>query len=53
MAFLIGMGEEEPLRYRILPLTRFMNLGERCAAKLRIVPCAVRQSGARWSLPPV
>lgn len=26
MAFLVGMGDEEPLRYRILPISQFMNL---------------------------
>lgn len=35
MAFLVGMGDEEPLRYRILPVNRFMNIG---AAKFT-VPC--------------
>lgn len=28
MAFLVGMGDEEPLRYRILPISQFMNLGQ-------------------------
>jgi hypothetical protein len=28
MAFLVGMGDEEPLRYRILPVNRFMNIGQ-------------------------
>ena len=27
MGFLFGIGDEEPLRYRILPISRFMNLG--------------------------
>lgn len=27
MAFLVGVGDEEPLRYRILPINKFMNLG--------------------------
>ncbi len=29
MAFLVGVGDEEPLRYRILPINKFMNLGAR------------------------
>lgn len=28
MAFLIGMGDEPALKYRILPVNRFMNIGE-------------------------
>ena len=27
MGFLVGMGGEEPLRYRLLPVDRFMNVG--------------------------
>lgn len=36
MAFLVGMGDEEPLRYRILPINKFMNLGELFGTQSRL-----------------
>jgi hypothetical protein len=39
MAFLVGMGDEEPLRYRILPVNRFMNIGEAEVAEPACICC--------------
>ena len=39
MAFLVGMGDEEPLRYRILPVNRFMNIGQAEVAAPACICC--------------
>ena len=42
MAFLIGVGDEAALKYRILPVSRFMNIGARPS---RATPCVHAPAG--------